>query len=54
MFRLPMPLERSSFGYASLVVLATVAVSSVVVARRIFRLDIVAILKLGISSCGCP
>ena len=45
MFRLPLHLDRASFGYAALVALATVALSAAVVTRKIFRLDIVSILK---------
>jgi putative ABC transport system permease protein len=45
MFRLPLHLDGSSFGYAALVALATVALSATVVTRKIFRLDIVSILK---------
>jgi len=45
MFRLPLYLETATFGYATLVVLVTVAVTALTVARKIFNLDIVAILK---------
>ena len=45
MFRLPLYLEPATFGYATLVVLVTVAVTALTVARKIFNLDIVAILK---------
>ena len=46
MFRLPLWVERDTFGYTLLTVMATVGLSSAVVIWRIFRFDLIAILKL--------
>ena len=46
MFRLPLWVERDSFGYTILTVMATVGLSSCIVMWRIFRSDLIAILKL--------
>jgi putative ABC transport system permease protein len=45
MFRLPLHLEPRAFGYAALVVVVTLAVSTLAVARQLFSVDIVSVLK---------
>jgi putative ABC transport system permease protein len=45
MFRLPLWVQRDSYGYTIVVVITTVAISSAVVTWRIFRLDLLGILK---------
>lgn len=45
MFRLPLWVEWNSFGYAVVTVVATVALSSLVVVWRVFGLDLISILK---------
>jgi putative ABC transport system permease protein len=45
MFRLPLHLEWSAFGYATVVVLATVAVSTLAVGRQLHQVDIISVLK---------
>ncbi|WP_407166078.1 ABC transporter permease [Bradyrhizobium sp. ORS 111] len=45
MFRLPLWVEWNSFGYTIVTVLATVILSSLVVVRRVFGLDLISILK---------
>lgn len=44
-FRVPFVIERSTFGYASLVVVAAAAVSALAVRRRIDTLDLISVLK---------
>ena len=46
MFRLPLYVERASYGYAVLAISATVLVSGIAVAWRLFRFDLIGILKL--------
>lgn len=45
MFRLPLHMQKASFGYSILSVIITVMLSSGVVAKRIFNLDLLDILK---------
>jgi putative ABC transport system permease protein len=45
MFRLPLWVLRDSYGYTVAIAVVTVAISSVVVTWRIFRLDLLGILK---------
>jgi putative ABC transport system permease protein len=45
MFRLPLWVLRDSYGYTIVAVIATVAISGAVVIWRIFRLDLLGILK---------
>jgi putative ABC transport system permease protein len=44
-FRLPLHMERFSFGYAIVSVLAAVVLSAAVVVVKIFRLDLISLLK---------
>lgn len=45
LFRLPLVVSRTTYGYAAAVVLASAVVSALVVRRRIDRLDLVEVLK---------
>lgn len=45
LYRIPLVIEPSTYGYAVLVVVAAAAVSALAVGRRIFRLDLIAVLK---------
>ena len=45
LFRLPFAPDRSTYGYASMVVLATALGTAALVARRVNGLDMVAVLK---------
>ncbi len=45
MFRLPLHLEPGTFGYAIIVVILAVALSAAAVIRKVFLLDVLAILK---------
>jgi len=45
LFRMPFAPSRASYGFAALVVLASSALTALIVARRIFRLDMVRVLK---------
>jgi putative ABC transport system permease protein len=45
LFRIPLVIDKSTFGFAALVVLAAAFLSGLVVRRRIDRLDLVAVLK---------
>lgn len=45
LFRLPFAPARATYGYASLVVLAAASLTAVLVAMRVFRLDMVRVLK---------
>lgn len=45
LYRIPMVIDRSTYGVAMLVTVLAVAISSLVVRRRIDRLDLVAVLK---------
>lgn len=45
LFRLPFAPERSSYGFAALVVLASASATALIVARRVARLDMVRVLK---------
>ncbi|WP_114520867.1 ABC transporter permease [Altererythrobacter sp. ZODW24] len=45
LFRLPFEPERSTFGFATAVVLAAASLTAVIVARRVLRLDMVRVLK---------
>jgi len=44
-FRLPFVLTRATFGFASLVTLGSAALAACLVAGRIARLDLIAVLK---------
>jgi putative ABC transport system permease protein len=45
LFRMPMVVDRSTYGYAIIFVVAASAVSGLIVRRRIDRFDLVAVLK---------
>jgi putative ABC transport system permease protein len=45
LFRIPLVLEPDTYALAATVVLASAAVSGLIVRRRIDRLDLVAVLK---------
>lgn len=45
LFRLPFAPDRSSYGFATLVVLAAASATALIVARRVTRLDMVRVLK---------
>ncbi|WAT18607.1 ABC transporter permease [Aurantiacibacter sp. MUD11] len=45
LFRLPFAPSRSTYGFASLVVMASASLTAVVVAMRVFKLDMVRVLK---------
>lgn len=45
MYRVPLVLTESNFAFSSVVVIAAALVSGIIVARRISRLDLVAVLK---------
>lgn len=45
LFRIPLVIERATYGWASVVVLAAAAVSALIVRRRVDRLDLVEVLK---------
>lgn len=45
LFRLPFAPERSSYGFAAIVVLAAASATALIVARRVARLDMVRVLK---------
>ena len=45
LFRLPFAPDRSSYGFAILVILAAAAATAMIVARRVTRLDMVRVLK---------
>jgi putative ABC transport system permease protein len=45
LFRVPLVIERDTYGYSSLVVMASAAVTGLIVGRRIGTLDLVAVLK---------
>jgi putative ABC transport system permease protein len=45
LFRIPFALENSTFGVGALIMIASTALSLVAVARRVFRLDLIAVLK---------
>lgn len=45
MFRLPLFVERASYGYAVLAIASTVLLSGIAVAWRVFRFDLIGILK---------
>lgn len=45
LFRLPFAPERSSYGFAAVVVLAAASATALIVARRVSRLDMVRVLK---------
>ena len=45
LFRVPFVLERSSFGWSSLVVLIAAIASGLVVVSRVYRLDLIRVLK---------
>jgi len=45
LFRMPLIIERATFGFATVVVLLAAAVSGLIVRRRIDRLDLVSVLK---------
>jgi len=46
MFRLPLFVSKASFGYGILVITLTVLVSGLAVAWRVFRFDLIGILKI--------
>ncbi|TYR29683.1 ABC transporter permease [Mesorhizobium microcysteis] len=45
LFRLPLVIQRSTYGWASVVVLVASALSALIVRRRIDRLDLIEVLK---------
>ena len=45
LFRLPFAPNRASYGFATVVVLAAATATALIVARRVFRLDMVRVLK---------
>jgi putative ABC transport system permease protein len=45
LFRLPFVIERSAFGWSSLVVLTAAIISALIVIRRVYRLDLIRVLK---------
>jgi putative ABC transport system permease protein len=45
LFRIPFALENSTFGMAALIMIASTVLSLVAVARRVFKLDLIAVLK---------
>jgi putative ABC transport system permease protein len=45
LYRVPLVVERSVYGWASLIVLASALFSGLVVRRRIDRLDLIEVLK---------
>jgi putative ABC transport system permease protein len=45
LFRIPFVLENSTFGIGAMIMLASTVLSLVAVARRVHRLDLVAVLK---------
>ena len=45
LFRIPVVIERATYGWASVVVLAACALSGLIVRRRVDRLDLVEVLK---------
>jgi putative ABC transport system permease protein len=45
LFRVPFALENSTFGVGALIMLASTVLSLVAVARRVFKLDLIAVLK---------
>jgi putative ABC transport system permease protein len=45
LYRVPLIVERNVYGYASIVVIVSAAISALVVRRRIDRLDLVEVLK---------
>ena len=45
LFRIPFVIERSTFGLAALILLASASLSLIAVARRVNRLDLIAALK---------
>ena len=45
LFRIPLFIERATYGAAALVVLAAGAASALVLRRRVDRLDLIAVLK---------
>jgi putative ABC transport system permease protein len=45
LFRIPLVVERSTYGFMATIVLASAAISLLAVARRVARLDLVSVLK---------
>jgi putative ABC transport system permease protein len=45
LYRVPLVLERASFSFAVVVVILAALLSGMLVARRIYRLDLIAVLK---------
>lgn len=45
LYRVPLVVERSVYGWATLIVLAAALVSALIVRRRIDRLDLIEVLK---------
>ena len=45
LFRVPLVIDRDTYGYSSLVVIGSAVVTGILVLRRINRLDLVAVLK---------
>ena len=45
LYRVPMHIESSTFGYSVLIAIAATVVSAAIVRRRVDRLDLVAVLK---------
>jgi putative ABC transport system permease protein len=46
MYRIPLVVDRSTFGFAAVVVLAAALFSALVVRRRLDHLDLIAVLKI--------
>jgi putative ABC transport system permease protein len=45
LYRIPVVIEASTYGYAIVVVLASALVSALLVERRLMRLDLIGVLK---------
>jgi putative ABC transport system permease protein len=45
LFRVPFIIERSAFGWSSLDVMLAAAISGLIVVRRVYRLDLIRVLK---------
>jgi len=45
LFRVPFVIERSAFGWSSLVVMLAATISGLIVVRRVYRLDLIRVLK---------
>jgi putative ABC transport system permease protein len=45
MYRIPLVVDRATFGFAAVVVLTAALLSALVVRRRLDHLDLIAVLK---------